>query len=140
LLVRGCMPKKARFTIELPSITSSFMVSLPLPQGMTLHSNIIEYCSKFCGEKQRGFVFPPRWYAPPAGSPFFQERGKRKPGERVSFPWTPFSGCANPVFLRRYLGNGAPPAGARERSCITQHKPVKQLFYLRNIIDIDYLS
>ena len=24
--------------------------------------------------------------------------GERMPGERVSFPWTPFSGCVNPAF------------------------------------------
>ena len=47
--------------------------------------------------------------------PFFQERGKRRPGERVSFPWTPFSGCSNPAFLYRKAGHGAPPAGAQGR-------------------------
>ena len=33
LLFRGCIPKKARFTMEFPSITSSFIPSHPLPRG-----------------------------------------------------------------------------------------------------------
>ena len=33
LVVQGCIPKKARFTMEFPSITSSFIPSHPLPRG-----------------------------------------------------------------------------------------------------------
>ena len=49
LLFRGCIPKKARFTMEFPSITSSFIPSHPLPRGpCPAQSHIAQRIRRYC--------------------------------------------------------------------------------------------